>query len=379
MEMMLQSFCRLTFCGFLALCLGSSAPLTPITAMAAETHSAEITPPFPANGSAVSINNDVYRAQNADRSWSLNSPDADTLRFELRSGDRWVSSAWSDPTTAERDEIAGETVYSPGTQINIAYDFMVEPGPRNSASGPGHFIVLGQMHEDNVNLSPPFAIEMVNGDHMAIDIGTRNPVYVYIDPDPIARGRYYSMNIQVKFDNHRNGFLQVWRDGVQIVDYHGSIGTGAGTYWKQGIYRSAAPETLAVHFRRLKITTAATVTRITASLVNDVGGDGRTIAVTLHMSEAVTILGTPTLALSDGSTAVYTGGSGTSGLIFSFPVRASDTRVSIPEITGINLPNGATVKNALGAAANLSIASTMRSGPQFDTRRSSDNGRRLVP
>jgi hypothetical protein len=187
------------------------------------------------------------------------------------------------------------------------------------------------------------------------------------------------MNIEVKFDNNRNGILQVWRDGVQIVDYHGSIGTGAGTYWKQGIYRSAAPETMAAHFRRLKITTAATVTRITASLVNGVGDDERTIAVTLHMSEAVMILGTPMLALSDGSTAVYTGGSGTSELTFSFPVLAGDTRVSIPEITGINLPNGATVKNALGAAANLSIASTVHSGPQFDMRHSSDNGRRLGP
>jgi hypothetical protein len=65
------------------------------------------------------------------------------------------------------------------------------------------------------------------------------------------------MDIQVKFDANSNGFLRVWRDGVQIVDYRGSIGTGAATYWKQGIYRSAAPETMAVHFRRLKITTVA--------------------------------------------------------------------------------------------------------------------------
>ena len=44
------------------------------------------------------------------------------------------------------------------------------------------------------------------------------------------------MNVQVKFDANGNGFLEVWRDGVQIVDYHGAIGSGgAETYWKEGV------------------------------------------------------------------------------------------------------------------------------------------------
>ncbi len=80
---------------------------------------------------------------------------------------------------------------------------------------------------------------------------------LYIDPNPIQRGHYYSMNIQVKFDANGNGFLKVWRDGVQIVNYHGSIGTGAATYWKEGIYRSPASETMAVDYRNLHITTGA--------------------------------------------------------------------------------------------------------------------------
>lgn len=262
----MQSVAPLAFCGFLVLHLGISYPLAPIATTAANSavnmvnetsdHSAEIVRPFPANGSTTSIDNNVYMTQSADRSWSLNSFDADTLRFEVRSGDRWVSSDWADPVGVERTEIAGQKLYPPGTQIDIVYDFMVEPGPRNSASGPGHFLVVGQMHEYNVNKSPPFAVEMVSGDHMAIDIGTGIPVYLYVDPAPIQRGRYYSMKVQVKFDNNRNGALRVWRDGVQIVDHHGSIGTGAETYWKQGIYRSSAPETIAVRFRGLKITAA---------------------------------------------------------------------------------------------------------------------------
>src|SRR2546430_13533400 len=103
----------LVFCGFLVLHLGSPNPLTPATAIAANpavkisdetsNHSAEIARPFPANGSTISIDNSVYTAQNAGQSWSLSSPDADTLRFELRSGDHWSSSSWTDPATSERD------------------------------------------------------------------------------------------------------------------------------------------------------------------------------------------------------------------------------------------------------------------------------------
>ncbi|WP_407180055.1 heparin lyase I family protein [Bradyrhizobium sp. STM 3562] len=254
------SITLLVFCGFTVLQFGSPCPLARTTAVAANSgidHSAEIAGPILADGSAIVIDDNVYIPENAGEGWSLSSPDPDVLRFELRRGDHWSSSYWIDPPSSERDEIAGQTVYPSGTQINIAYDFMVEPGQTNSASGPGRWLVLGQMHEYKVPQSPPLAIELVNGDHMAINIGTRKLVYVYIDPNPIQRGHYYSMNIQVKFANNGDGFLQVWRDGAHIVDYHGSIGTGVGTYWKQGIYRSSAQETISVNFRRLKITAVA--------------------------------------------------------------------------------------------------------------------------
>ena len=212
---------------------------------------ANITSFSPTNGSTIAVDNTAYTVENANHSWSLTEPNADTLRFEVRSGDRFTSSYWTDPTTSERTEVAGSTKFAVGTQINLSYEFMIEPGAADTAS----WTVLGQMHEYNVAKSPPLAIELVNGDRMAINIGTSDSKYLYIDPNPIQRGHYYSMNIQVKFDNNGNGFLEVWRDGVQIVDYHGSIGTGAATYWKEGIYRSEASETMAVNYRNLDITT----------------------------------------------------------------------------------------------------------------------------
>lgn len=333
---------------------------------ATSDHLTEIARPLPVRESTVTIDNDVYAIQSAGQSWSQSSPDPETLRFELHHGDHWSSPSWTDPISSERDEIAGQTVYPAGTQINIAYELMVEPGPTNSASGPGRWLVLSQMHEYNIPNSPPLAIELVDGDHMAVNIGTRNPIYLYVDPNPIQRGRYYSMTIEVKFANDGNGFLKVWRDSSKIVDYRGSIGTGAGTYWKQGIYRSSANETFAVSFRRLKISTVVMVTGIRTSLVNGTDGHGKIIRLTLDMSDAVTVSGTPILALSNGETASYTNGSGSNALVFSFEAERNDASASIPDVIGVDLPNGATVKNALGATADLSLASSVRSDLQPD-------------
>src|SRR5438045_1827058 len=125
----------------------------------------------PTNDSTVTIDGSNYTVQNANQSYSLSEPDSNTLRFQLEAGDYWNGS--------QRSEIAGSAVYAPGTQINLSYDFMVEPGPVDDATGPGKFTVLGQMHENTLTGSPPFSVELVNGDHMAIDIGTGNPVYLY--------------------------------------------------------------------------------------------------------------------------------------------------------------------------------------------------------
>ena len=51
---------------------------------------------------------------------------------------------------------------------------------------------------------------------------------------------------------------------------------------------------------------------------------GKTVTLTLNLSENVTVTtaGTPTLALNDGGTATYVGGSGTNALTFSYTVLA---------------------------------------------------------
>ena len=75
-----------------------------------------------------------------------------------------------------------------------------------------------------------------------------------------------------------------------------------------------------------------TTTPIISSLVESPSsGDldaGKTVTLTLNLSEAVTVAGgTPTLTLNDGGTATYSGGSGTSALTFSYTVGAGQNTV----------------------------------------------------
>jgi Tryptophan-rich Synechocystis species C-terminal domain len=90
------------------------------------------------------------------------------------------------------------------------------------------------------------------------------------------------------------------------------------------------------------------------------------MTLTLNLSSAVTVAGTPTLTLNDGGTATYTGGNGTNALTFKYSVGAVNSAVAALAITKVNLPAGATVTDAAGNAANLSGAVKTFSGLSID-------------
>ena len=75
--------------------------------------------------------------------------------------------------------------------------------------------------------------------------------------------------------------------------------------------------------------------------------------------------GTPTLTLNDGSTATYSGGSGTTALTFSYTVGAGQNTAALAA-TALNL-NGGTIKDGAGNAASLSLTGLTQTGPQIDT------------
>ena len=113
-------------------------------------------------------------------------------------------------------------------------------------------------------------------------------------------------------------------------------------------------------------TTPPTVVSLTESPASGDFGVGKSVTLTLTMSEAVTVAGgTPTLALNDGGTATYTGGSGTNALTFSYTVAAGQNTSDLT-VTAVNL-NSATITDGAGNAASLSLTGLTQSGPQIDT------------
>ena len=93
---------------------------------------------------------------------------------------------------------------------------------------------------------------------------------------------------------------------------------------------------------------------------------GKTVTYTLTMNEVVTVAGgSPTLALNDGGTATYTGGSGSNALTFSYTVLAGQNTPDLM-VSAVNL-NSATVADGAGNAANLSLTGITQGSPQIDT------------
>jgi Ca2+-binding RTX toxin-like protein len=211
----------------------------------------------PVSSHRIKVDGGEYGVQNGNYAWSIANPDSETLRFEVRSGDQWRY----DDSRKERSEVSSDTLMDHGETITVNYRFMVEPGEANKATGAigtGNWLTLGQFHSNDGGSSSTFAVEMI-GEKMAIRAAYKLPGqdyvawYAFKDSQDIVRGKYYDMTIQVKFANDESGFLDVWRDGVQIVDYDGPMGYGADVYWKYGIYRHEQDETIAVNYSRMSV------------------------------------------------------------------------------------------------------------------------------
>ena len=90
----------------------------------------------------------------------------------------------------------------------------------------------------------------------------------------------------------------------------------------------------------LTVTVDTTTPTITSLVESPLSGDldaGKTVTLTMNLTEAVTVAGgTPTLTLNDGGTATYSGGSGTSALTFSYTVGAGQNTAALAA-TAVNL------------------------------------------
>jgi Polysaccharide lyase len=203
------------------------------------------------DGSLINIDNHAFEVQTL-QPYSLQNPDPQTLRFELRSGDVYGNYSGTERVELEQQIYVNRTWgYPADSDLHVAYDFMLEPGNPNTSQ----WVVIGQWHHGDSG-SPPFAVAL-RGEYMQIitrTADTNAEVNMYTDPKPIQRGHYYSMDIWVNF---ARGTLSVVRDGVPIVSFsgQGKLGTGNSRYyWKHGLYRAPTKnDTQVAHYRNFVI------------------------------------------------------------------------------------------------------------------------------
>lgn len=234
----------------------------------------------PMDKTPVNVSGLTYFAQNADKDWSLalkgNPPCL--YRFEVRPRDRWVQETQSD--TVERSELRGPNDDTNPARLNTdlwtAYQFQIEPGPPSTAD----WTVLGDWHvrpdpDDTAAMSSPWQLELRKGDLLVFDIrvSDERPVrhnapeqHIYTSPIPVTRGIWHSIVSVVDFDwkLQGHGGVTVWLDAKRIADYHGRFGyfLTRPPYFKFGIYRHTAPETLAVDYANIETSLSSLASRI---------------------------------------------------------------------------------------------------------------------
>jgi hypothetical protein len=123
---------------------------------------------------------------------------------------------------------------------------------------------MGQLHSA-MNASPPLSLVFRGSDKMKfLAIGNGGEKEIYIDPLDVARDHWYAITMATTFNSTGATKTTIIRDGFKLVEYTGQIGYSGqpATYWKQGIYRAPAAETVAARFKDLKIATGAGATAL---------------------------------------------------------------------------------------------------------------------
>jgi hypothetical protein len=107
-------------------------------------------------------------------------------------------------------------------------------------------------------------------------------------------------------------------------------------------------------------TPAPTITAISTTTATGTYTVGTVIPFVVDFSNPVTVTGTPTISLSDGKSAVYTGANSATELAFAYTIASGDTTNGAAlALSALALSGGATIKDTYSANANLTLPSTV--------------------
>ncbi|MDP2698209.1 polysaccharide lyase [Thalassospira sp.] len=156
-------------------------------------------------------------------------------RFEVRAGDCGGPTGIDCGRDRERSELserggrnpAGST-YWYGWSIYFPDDF------RNVYPTK---VALGQFHQEGAKPAWMFQNDR-GGYHLDDHVTGTKPRYRKLIDESDLRGTWHRIEVQAKWSRHDDGFLKIWVNGDQKVDYAGPTMTADKIYFKYGVYRS---------------------------------------------------------------------------------------------------------------------------------------------
>ena len=145
----------------------------------------------------------------------------------------------------------------------------------------------------------------------------------------------------------------------------------AGSVWSGSDNTSAAPEILVAIGNLTTGLGAADVTEVEWITTAADKSAGFTLSVRVRYNEAVTVTGSPTVAVTNGNqgsgsgrgphTLVYASGTGTNELVFSLAIAAANAATNANDVLTIGAqnvlkPGGATMKDTADGTTNSAVA-----------------------
>lgn len=186
---------------------------------------------------------------------------ADSLRFDLRSGEEWVDQNFvhsfrSEIATKDFPPINSEKWYA--FSVYFPEEFPIERNRLVFAQwhSPWHLTQPG-------GRMPPLAFRYVDGNfsvtlrHSAEEKIAKPddvPSTDLFEKGKLRKAQWNDFVVHVKWSWQDDGFVNVWWNNEQIVDYHGPVGYNEATApeFKFGLYRDATDKTYIAYFNGVK-------------------------------------------------------------------------------------------------------------------------------
>lgn len=252
-----------------------------------------------------------------------------------------------DPSASSTDAIrvtvlkaSTKTVAAETTIYNPNYDYVM---PSIAANAAGD-ILIGYTRSSGV-LGSGASDGNLGSYARYASINPTNPTTITVDPT----------DIQLKAGN-ANDYHLFGGSGERWGDYSATQldPINATSFWTTQEY-AAASNLWGTQISQIYV--PPRMTNITSVLPNGTYTYGDVVPITVGLNDAVTVSGTPTLALNSGGKAIYASGSGTSSLTFYYIVGQTDQSADLDysSSTAIALSGGTIKDKASGLDANLAL------------------------